>query len=153
MRACNTSFAVIAAAVLVSAPSLARSQEIAFGELTITEPYVRAMPSSAKVGAGYLKIQNAGVAGDRLISVSSPVARSVEVHSSTTEDGVMRMRHLQAGLQVPPGAVTALAPGGLHLMFIEPRAPFKAGETIPATLLFEKAGPIDVTFLVRPLGK
>lgn len=121
--------------------------------ISIVTPYVRATPPAARVGGGYMIIRNSGNAPDRMLSVVSPAAKNVEIHSSTMESGVAKMRHLDKGLEVPAKSDTVLSPGGLHLMFIEPIAPFTVGKPIPVVLVFEKAGTIEATFEVRPFGR
>ena len=65
------------------------------------------------------------------------------------DGGIMRMRELPDGLVLPPGATVRLEPGGYHLMLIGPKAPFKVGDHITATLKFAKAGSIKVEFYVQ----
>lgn len=122
------------------------------GRLEAIEPYVRAMPTAAKVGAGYVKVRNTGDQPDRLLAVESTAARAVEIHTMTNENGVMKMRQLSEGLLLPPQSTVELGPGGLHLMFMEPIVAFKLGETVKATLVFEKAGKLEVTFTTKPMG-
>lgn len=64
----------------------------------------------------------------------------------------MRMRELEGGLAIPPGATVALAPGGLHLMLMGLKTPLKQGEKVPVTLVFEKAGTIDVELAIAAMG-
>lgn len=137
------------AACAVVAPS--KAQEVK--SISIVTPFVRAMPPAARVGGGYMVIRNDSGVADRLLAARSPGAKGVEIHSSTMEGGISRMRHLMEGVPVPPNSDTALVPGGLHLMFIEPDAPFTVGQTIPVTLVFERAGAIEVSFEVRTGGR
>ncbi len=145
---------VIATAIAVVSQHSKRAvaQSASVGQIEVIEPYVRAMPSAAKVGAGYAKIRNAGEQPDKLLAVETTVARSVEIHSMTHDGGVMKMRQVEGGLSLPPRSTIELGPSALHLMFMEPRAPFKVGETVKTTLVFEKAGSLEVTFAVKPMG-
>ena len=93
-------------------------------------------------------ITNGAKAADNLVGGTSPIAAKVEVHIMNMDGGVMRMRPLKDGLAIPAGQTVALKPGGLHVMFMSIKAPFKEGETVKATLTFEKAGTIDVEFKV-----
>jgi hypothetical protein len=68
------------------------------------------------------------------------------------EGNVMRMRERDGGLEIPPGATVTLAPGNLHLMMMGLKEPFKQGDKVPVTLVFEKAGKIDVELVVVPIG-
>ncbi len=66
------------------------------------------------------------------------------------DGGIMVMRELQGGIPVPKGATVKLKPGSYHVMFMNVAQPFKEGETIKATLTFEKAGSVNVEFAVGP---
>ncbi len=121
------------------------------GALRISEAWSKATPPNAPVAGGYLSIDNQGDSDDRLLRVESTAARRVEIHEMREQNGVVRMRQLEAGLQLPARATTRLEPGGLHLMFIGPVKPFVEGEQIAATLVFEKAGASPVVFHVKPL--
>ncbi|AWV06521.1 copper chaperone PCu(A)C [Marilutibacter maris] len=116
------------------------------------DAWMRAMPPGAKVAGGFLTLRNGGADADRLLSIHSPAAERVEVHEMRTVDGMMRMRHLEEGLEVPAGGEIRLAPGGYHLMFMQPARPFAEGDTVPATLVFEHAGEVEVEFRVLALG-
>jgi copper(I)-binding protein len=65
---------------------------------------------------------------------------------------VMRIRALDNGLEIKPGQTVELKPGGLHLMFLDLQRPLKEGETVKGTLVFEKAGTVEVEYAVRALG-
>lgn len=139
----------LAAAVLLCLSVPASAQEFRAGPLTIERAWSRATPPAAKVGAGYLVITNGGAAADRLVSASSPAAGRVEVHEMRMDGGVMRMRELAQGLPVPPGATVELKPGGYHLMLMELPAPLSAGATVPMTLVFERAGRVEIELKVE----
>jgi hypothetical protein len=144
----------IAGAVLVSyvlvAP--ARAQEVKAGDLVITQGWARATPNGAKIGGGYLTIENKGSTSDRLIGGSADVAGKVEVHEMAMKDGVMTMRPLDKGLTIEPGKTVKLAPGGSHLMLFDLKSPLKQGDTLPITLKFEKAGEAKVSLAVEGIG-
>ena len=97
-------------------------------------------------------MKNTGATADRLLSASSPAAEAVQVHEMKMEGNVMRMREIAGGLEIPPGATVTLAPGGLHIMMMGLKAPFKQGDKVPVTLVFEKAGKIDVELAVVAMG-
>ena len=84
------------AAVLCSTP--ARAEEVKAGDLVITQAWSRATPNGAKIGGGYLTIENKGSAPDRLIGGSGDIAGKVEVHEMAMDNGVMTMRPLDKGL-------------------------------------------------------
>ena len=139
-----------AAVLLVAASQVAVAQTV--GSLTLADTWSRATPGGAKVGAGYLTITNMGKTSDRLTGVSSSVSGRGEVHEMATKDGIMTMRELTSGLEIPAGQSVTLRPGGLHLMFQDLKQPLKSGEPFEATLTFERAGPVKATFDVRAIA-
>ena len=131
----------------------ASSHDVTVGDIAIEDPYARATPPKAPVAGGYMKIVNKGSQPDRLIGGSAPFAGKVEVHEMAMQGDVMKMRELADGLVIPAGGSVDLKPGGYHLMFMKLKTPLKAGEKRKATLIFQKAGKVDVTFDVREIGK
>lgn len=121
-------------------------------DIAVEGAYARAMLPGQPVGGGYLVIRNAGSADDRLVSVASPAAGAVEIHDMAMQGETMTMRKRTGGIDVPAGQSVELKPGGLHLMFMKVKTPFKAGGTVPLTLTFEKAGSVDVTLPVNAIG-
>jgi copper(I)-binding protein len=137
-------------ALQFAAPAVAHDYKL--GALEIGDPWARATPPTAPTGGGYLSIKNTGTTPDRLLSISSPAAETVQVHEMKMEGNVMRMREISGGLEIPPGATVTLAPGNLHLMMMGLKAPLKRGEKVPLSLVFEKAGKIDVELAVVAMG-
>jgi hypothetical protein len=99
-------------------------------------------------GAGYMTLVNRGRLADRLIGASSPVATQVSLHRSLEIGGVMTMRPIPV-LAVGGGARVSFAPGGLHLMFEGLRRPLLAGQSVPVSLTFARAGRVRATLIVR----
>jgi uncharacterized protein YcnI len=137
----------ITAAAAASAPA-----PIKAGALTIEEPWSRVTPGGAKVGGGYLRITNTGSTPDRLVGGSFPLASRVEVHEMSLDGTVMRMKPVEGGLEIKPGETVEFKPGGYHLMFVDLKEPLKEGQTHKGTLVFEKAGTVEVTYPVRGMG-
>ncbi|MBF9233067.1 DUF1775 domain-containing protein [Microvirga alba] len=122
------------------------------GALTIEQPWSRATPVGAKVGGGYLRITNTGKESDRLIGGSFPLASKVEVHEMSVQDNVMRMKPVEGGLEIKPGESVELKPGGYHLMLMDLKEPLKEGQTFKGTLVFEKAGTVNVDYTIRSMA-
>ena len=137
-------------ALALAVPAMARDYTL--GSIEIHEPWSRATPPTAPTAGGYMTITNKGTAADRLIAVESPAAANAEIHDMKMEGSVMRMRPVEGGLALPPGQTVALKPGGYHVMFTGLKAPFVKGSAVKATLVFEKAGRIDVDFAVAAMG-
>ena len=138
--------------VRIAAAAGAAPTPVKAGSLTLEQPWSRATPGGAKVGGGYLRITNTGTAPDRLTGGSFPLASKVEVHEMRLDGDVMRMKPVEGGLEIKPGATVELKPGGLHLMFMDLKEPLKEGQTVTGTLTFEKAGSIEVEYTVRGMG-
>ena len=143
-------FGVVFLTVLLATP--VRAEEIRAGDLVITQAWSRATPGGAKVGGGYLTIENRGTTPDRLIGGAADVAAKVQVHEMTMNNGVMTMRPLEAGVVIEPGKTIKLAPGGYHLMLFDLKSPLKQGEKLPVTLEFERAGKVSVVLDVQGIG-
>ena len=142
-------FTLAFALALSAGPALA--QEFKAGDIVIEKPWARATPKGAEVGSGYVTIQNKGAAPDRLTGGTADFA-NVEVHQMSSENGVMQMRELKDGLNIPAHGSVQLSPGGYHLMFTHLTHPMTKGESVKATLNFEHAGPVEVEFNVMGIG-
>jgi len=125
----------------------AANNKINADQFTFSDPWVRATPPGTMTAAAYLSIGNTGEE-DRLLYARSDGARRVEIHTSSEQDGMMRMSRLDT-LPVPADGVVQLTSGGHHLMFIDIPATFVPGESVIVTLVFESAGARDVLFTVR----
>ncbi|MEL6681225.1 MAG: copper chaperone PCu(A)C [Pseudomonadota bacterium] len=115
--------------------------------LDITNVKAFATAPSAMAGGGFMSIANTGETDDRLVAVEANFPR-VEIHAHEFDsEGVARMIHLEDGIVIPAGEIVTLEPGGLHVMFMGLRdTPLLEGETVEATLIFEKTGSVPVTF-------
>lgn len=138
---------LFAAAFALPGGALAQSA----GPLRIEQPFARATAPTARAGGAFMTIVNTGASADRLLRVETSVAARAELHTVIMEGDVMRMREVP-GIDVPANGKATLAPGGFHVMLMELKAPLKAGDTAPITLVFEKAGRIDVNVPIVPLG-
>ena len=115
----------------------------------VSNAWARATPGKAENGAAYLTIQSP--TPDRLLSVSTPVAKKAELHTMSMEGMVMKMRPL-ADLDIPAGQPVTLKPGGQHVMLLGLDAPLREGQSFPLTLTFEKAGTRTVTVAIEKPG-
>ncbi|MFA6157815.1 copper chaperone PCu(A)C [Mesorhizobium sp.] len=145
--------AVLTLALLFLGAQTVFAHEFKVGDLEIGHPWSRATPAGAKVAGGYFTITNKGGTADRLLSISSDISEKAELHEMAVKDGVMTMRPVAGGLEIPAGGKVALAPGGYHLMFVGLKRQPKQGEKFSATLTFEKAGAVSVDFAVEAMGE
>jgi len=118
------------------------------GNLVVEHPVIPATVKAAPVAAGYLKITNNGTEADRLVSISADFSAKQQIHTMTMIDGVMRMRPLKDGVEIPAGGEATLRSGGDHLMFMKLNEQMQAGQTRKVTLKFEKAGELEVEMIV-----
>lgn len=146
-------FAFAAAAVVALSLSMpASAEDVTIGTLKISAPWARATPKGAGVGGGYMTITNTGTAPDRLIGGTTNISSRFEMHEMSMDNGVMKMRELAQGLEIKPGQKVELKPGGYHVMFMGLKEQLMQGQTVKATLYFEKAGKVDVSFAVEGVG-
>jgi len=142
----------ICAFLVLSWTAPASAQDYKLGSLEIATPWTRATAATAKSGGGFLTVTNKGTSADRLVAARSPASLKVEIHEMKMDGQVMRMRELANGLEIPAGATVTLKPGSFHIMFMELNSPFTKDARVPVTLVFEKAGSIDVDFKVEAIG-
>lgn len=147
-------FAVGAAALLSAqlASLPARAADFNVGSIRISQPWSRATPKGASAGAAYMTITNNGSAPDRVNCVSSDASAECQIHTMTMDNGVMKMRPVEGGLEVLPGQTVTLKPGGLHMMLLNLKHPLDPGSTVRATLKFDHAGTVDVEYPVAAIG-
>lgn len=152
MLRCGLLVAGLAMAWLADWPSPGAAADFRAGEITVTSPWARATPGGIKIGAAYLTLTNRGAAPDRLLSAQTAVAERVELHSTVTDDGMMRMRMAES-VAVPPGQTVRFEPAtGLHLMLINLAAPLPQGGSFTLQLTFERAGKIEVPVAIGAAG-
>jgi copper(I)-binding protein len=141
------SLIVVAGAALAacspSSEDRAATGEAAASAITVTDVLCRPTPNGRQVTGCYMTLTSP--VDDTLVSVESPVAALAQVHETRMESNMMMMRELEAGLPLPAGEAVELKPGGNHLMLHGVREPIRAGQTVPLTLTFAKAAPLEVT--------
>jgi copper(I)-binding protein len=121
------------------------------GDLQVRHPWSRATPPGAKVAVAYMEIRNRGSQPDRLLSVSTPVAKRAEMHVTQREGEVMKMRQVQS-FEIPARERYALRPGGAHLMLVDIVRPLQKGERFTMLLRFERAGELEIELEVQERG-
>lgn len=114
-------------------------------KITIMDPYARSSTASSASGAAFMTLLNPSDQDDRLLAASSDVAERVELHTHIEdENGVMKMREIEGGIELSSGESHALRRGGDHVMFLGLKQPLQDGEVIPLALTFEKAGVVVI---------
>lgn len=146
---CKFVFIVLAFTLITGA---AGAHDYKHGTLQIDHPWTRATPKGATVAGGYMKITNTGTQPDRLIAASAPFVGDGMVHQMTMNQGVMQMRPLKDGLEIKPGETIELKPGSFHVMFMDLKIRLEQGHRVKGSLVFEKAGKIDIEYVVEAIG-
>lgn len=146
----HNSLLALAAVAVLAACAPAKPATYTVDGVTLAEAFSRPAPQGGN-GAGFFTVTNGNSGPDTLLRVESPVALRVELHETSTEGGVMRMRELESGLKLKAGETVVFKPGGKHVMFLGLVQPLAVGDKIPATLVFERAGraPIELTVKAR----
>jgi copper(I)-binding protein len=141
-----------AAFALAALPFAAAAADYEVGSIHVTQPWVRATPKGASSAAAYLTVTNAGTAPDRLTCAGTDAAAQCQIHTMSMENGVMKMRPVEGGLEIKPGETVTLKPGGDHMMFVKLKHPLQTGNAVEATLQFEKAGTVKIEMPVVAIG-
>jgi len=119
---------LVASLCLLAAATLAQAQ------VTIQDPWVRGTVPKQQASGAFMQLSASK--DTRLIAAQSPVANVVEIHEMLMDNNIMKMRQIP-GLDIVPGRVLELKPGGFHIMLIELKQQLKGGDVVPITLIFE----------------
>jgi copper(I)-binding protein len=154
VRTAATRIAVAAGSIaLASLPALsARAADYDVGSIHISQTWARATPKGAAAGAGYMTITNKGTAPDRVNCLADDASAQCQIHSMTMDEGVMKMRPVEGGLEIKPGETVTLKPGSFHVMFLDLTHPLEQGQTVKAKLKFDGAGTVDVELPIAAIG-
>jgi copper(I)-binding protein len=145
--------AILAAQFLAQFAAIAaRAADYDVGSIHISQPWARATPKGASAGAAYMTITNKGTTPDRVSCVSSDASAQCQIHSMTMEDGVMKMRPVEGGLEIKPGETVTLKPASFHMMLVDLKHPLEQGQMVKATLKFDNAGTVDVDYPIAAIG-
>ncbi len=109
---------------------------IALAELDVRDPWIKNLPASVPVRAGYMTIHNPQSKPVSIVSLRSDAFASIEIHQTIEQDGMMRMEQLP-GLKIEPNSSVQLAPGGLHLMMINPSEPTQPGDLLEIVIVLD----------------
>jgi hypothetical protein len=120
-------FVLAAVTPLIFAPP-ARAADYDIGSIHITQPWARATPKGASSGAAYMTITNNGKTPDRVSCVSSDASALCQIHTMAMEDGVMKMRPVEGGLEIKPGRDGHAQAFHFPRHAVEPQAPAAVGQ-------------------------
>jgi copper(I)-binding protein len=138
----------IRVAILLGLSMIGGASAAVAADAGLTVEHAWARPAAVgQMGVIYLTVKDTG-APDHLIGVRTPVADDAQLHQSKMQGGVMEMRPVQAA-SVAPAEPLELAPGGYHIMLMGLKQALKEGQTVPVTLVFEKAGAVTAQATVQ----
>jgi periplasmic copper chaperone A len=143
---------IVLAAVLSLLTGAAAAEDYAVAALRIVDPWTRATPRGADIAGAYMTIRNTGTEADRLLGGSTTVASRFEVHQMLMDKGVMKMRPVESSLEIKPGQSIEFKPGSFHVMLMGLKQQLEKGQRVKATLEFEKAGKVEIEFVVEAVG-
>lgn len=133
---------------LVSTPLLAATS--AAEDVTVVDPYVRAVPPGQPNSAAFMQLQNSSTNNHAIVKAESPVSKVVELHTHIMEGGMMKMRQVKQ-IEIPAQGKTTLQPGGLHVMFLGLKSGLKPGQLVPVTLIYEDGSKTMLHAQVRKM--
>jgi copper(I)-binding protein len=137
-------FELFAAIALTIGAILASTPGVLANDVMVMDAFARASAvPTAKAGTVYMTLVNNSSKVDHLLSVTTDVSESAQLHESVETDGVATMKPVEA-LEIPAGGTVELKPGSTHIMLTGLKAPLKKGDMIMLELKFEHAGTFEV---------
>ena len=148
MRNNNIVMAALAAGMMIFSSAGANA-----GDIMVKNAWSRASAGMAGAGAAFMEIENMGSHDDKLISASANISAKTELHTHMMDGDIMKMRQVDF-IPVASGETTELKPGGYHVMFMGLKNMLVEETSFPLTLVFEKAGSIEITVnVMSPAAK
>ncbi len=121
---------------------------VAADALIVTNAWIKNLPPTVPMRAGYMTIENTSDKPLSIVAVESEVFTQVDIHETVEKDGMMSMRPLSP-LPIPAGSVTELAPGGIHLMMMQPQKTLKPGDQVSITLQLDDGSSQSLQMTVK----
>ena len=116
--------------------------------IIIRDAWIREAPPNSMVLAGYMILENQSDRSQSLTSASATAFGRATIHRTVQKDGIAHMMH-QEHVTIPARGKVVFAPGGYHLMLMEPKRSLHAGDKATVTLFFEDKSKISIAFEVR----
>jgi hypothetical protein len=117
------------------------------GTVRVRDAWIRLPAAKSRPGSAYFRME-AGSEGTRLVGVSSPAARWIELHETSMSGTSAKMkRHKE--IEFPSRGELAFEPGGRHAMLFGLSPKVKVGDRVPLTFSFNVAPPITLDAEVR----
>jgi copper(I)-binding protein len=151
-KGCNARLLAIVVSVGVTAlfNATVKAHELVFGTLKIEHPWVASTDAKTRETTGYvIEIQNDGKEPDRLVGASVNGVPGI-LRESSRQAPDQPFVEIMQGLEIKAGSFLRIQPGGRQILFRELKAPLREGEMVKGTLVFEKAGTLQMEFMVEP---
>jgi copper(I)-binding protein len=145
MRNSNLSFAHLARIAVISSVCLGTAAQA--GTVTVTDGWIRALPAKVPAG-GYFTLSNDSGRRMVLTGAASPACGMLMLHKTDTESGMASMNDVTT-IPIAVGQHVTFAPGGYHLMCMDPTAAIEPGNKVPVTLIFSDGTKVTNEFAVR----
>jgi copper(I)-binding protein len=113
----------------------------------VEKAWLRAAPPGASMLAGYAVLTNPCEDAIEVVAVAGEDFDGAMIHESFVENGVSKMRHLDA-LPLPAHGGAELAPGGRHLMLIGPKRELKQGDRVWLSFTLADGREVRADFVV-----
>jgi len=115
--------------------------------VAISNSWFRSLPSGQPAG-GYFTMKNSGAAPVELVAAESSACGMLMLHRTVSNSGTSRMEDVKS-VAIPQGGSVSFAPGGYHLMCMDPGAAMTPGKSVPVTLVFSDGSKIRANFAVK----
>ena len=121
---------------------------LCLAELEVSDAWIKNLPPSVPVRAGYMTLHNPAPRTQRIVAVHGEGFARVEIHETVEQEGMMHMRQLPE-LRLAPGETVQLAPGGLHLMMMQPAEPTRPDEVHRIEIEFDDGSRQSLQLTVK----
>ena len=140
---------IVATLALIHTSSTFAAEDAA-KSVSVSDPYVRAVPAGQPNSAAFMTLHNSSLSHHAVVSAESPVAGIVELHTHIDDGGVMKMRQVNK-IVVNPGSDTVLTPGSLHVMLMKLKKELKPGSNVSVTLVFDDGSRKEIQAPVKAM--
>jgi len=116
--------------------------------VSVRDAWVRESPPGIAMMAGYMVLQNKTSRSQALMGARSSTFETVTIHRTIAKEGMTGMEHAQQ-IELLPNASLLFAPGGYHLMLLNPKRTLHAGDRVVINLEFRGGLVMPIAYEVR----
>lgn len=118
--------------------------------ITVTDPYVRAMPPGQPNSLAFMGLTNTSDQDIELVGAEGKVSKVLELHTHIMQDGMMQMKRIEK-IDLPAGKTVMLEPDGLHVMLIGLVHDLEPDTSVSLTLVFNDGSKKQLEVPVRKI--